>query len=88
MRAAAVAIALAGCAAVPDQPAVPEVPSVAVVEVPVRERCRVELPPEPVWLFSGAKSEGLFDFYRRALAEIEQRKEYEGRVRAAASKCE
>ncbi|MGH7948026.1 MAG: hypothetical protein ACREQF_02230 [Candidatus Binataceae bacterium] len=80
---------LSGCASapVPIDP-VPVVPGVSVVEVPVRERCRVEIPAEPLWLFTGIVADSLFDFYRRALAEIEQRREYEGRVRAAAAKCE
>jgi len=90
MRRAVVAAALcAGCASEPaklDQ--VPEVSRPVVAEVGVREPCRVELPAEPMWLFTGASTDSLFDFYRRAIAEIQQRIQHERELRAAAKKCE
>lgn len=80
---------LSGCASDPPKlDPVPEVSRPVVAEVGVRERCRVELPAEPAWLFTGVSSDSLFDFYRRALAEIQQRIQHERELRAAAKKCE
>jgi len=82
-------ILLSGCASDPPKPdQVPEVSRPVVAEVGVRERCRVELPAEPAWLFTGVAADSLFDFYRRALAEIQQRIQHERELRAAAKKCE
>lgn len=80
---------LSGCASDPPKPdPVPEVSRPVVAEVGVRERCRVELPAEPAWLFTGVAADSLFDFYRRALAEIQQRAQHERELRTASKKCE
>jgi hypothetical protein len=83
-------LAVAGCAtpAVNQKPTDPIfVPS--TVQVPVPERCHVELPPEPAWavdaLLPGASP---FDRSKAVLAEVEQRRDYENQLKAAATKCE
>lgn len=80
---------LYGCETAPVKiDAVPEVARPTMTEVPVREKCSVELPVEPAWVLTGVESSGLFDFYRRALAELVQRRQYEAELRAAAAKCQ
>lgn len=84
-------IIISGCGTTKPPPKIDPVAEVSrpvVVEVPVREKCAVELPTEPAWVLSGVESGGLFDFYRRALAELEQRRQYEVELRAAAAKCQ
>lgn len=82
-------IVASGCETAPVKiDSVPEVPRATVAEVGVRERCAVKLPAEPAWLFTGAESSGLFDFYRRALAELEQRKQYELELKAETAQCQ
>ena len=59
------------------------------VSVPVRETCQVDPVPEPVWAVDqvplGASA---FDISKAILAEVEQRRDYENQLKAAAKKCE
>ena len=68
----------------------PEAPIVAgtKVDVAVREKCVVELPPEPAWKVDALPADAsLFEQAKAILAEIPQRIDYENKVKAAATKC-
>ncbi len=61
----------------------------APVSVPVREQCHVDAVLEPAWAVDqvppGASA---FDISKAILAEVEQRRDYENQLKAAAKKCE
>lgn len=59
-----------------------------IVKVPVSVPCKVELPSEPVYPLDTAKeSEDLFSKVKKALAELEIRRAYETKLKAAAKSC-
>lgn len=60
------------------------------VEVPVRERCAVVIPDEPAWQVEVAPAAGTSEHEKSkaVLAELEQRRDYENQLKAAAKKCE
>jgi hypothetical protein len=84
-------LAVAGCASpgpVSQKPTDPIfVPT--PVSVPVREVCQVEAVPEPAWAVDQvALDASAFEKSKAILAEIEQRRDYENQLKAAARKCE
>lgn len=88
----AVLVILAGCAST-DQPTdqKPRAPVIVgkEVKVGVKEKCRVEMPPEPVWQVDAIME--MTDPLERSkalLAELEQRRDWENKVKAAVKKCE
>ena len=59
------------------------------VSVPVREECHVDAVPEPRWAVDEvAPDASAFDKSKAILAEVEQRRDYENQLKAAAKKCE
>ena len=59
------------------------------VSVPVREECHVDAVPEPRWAVDEvAPDASAFDKSKAILAEVEQRRDYENQLKAAAQKCE
>lgn len=84
MRAALLCLLLAGCASAPE---VIEKP--VEVKVPVPVPCKAPDIPVPAWpLAIVAPSASDFDFFKAALAEVELRKGYEARLRAALYACQ
>ncbi len=84
-------LAIAGCASrgpIAQKPTDPIfVPT--TVSVPVREVCQVEAVPEPAWAVDQvALDASAFEKSKAILAEIEQRRDYENQLKAAAKKCE
>jgi hypothetical protein len=85
------AITLAACASAPTVSQKPTDPIFVAtpVSVPVRETCQVEAVPEPTWAVDQlAPDASAFDRSKAVLAEIEQRRDYENQLKAAAKKCE
>jgi len=59
------------------------------VSILVREVCQVEAVPEPAWAVDQvALDASVFEKSKAVLAEIEQRRDYENQLKAAAKKCE
>lgn len=84
-------IALAGCATQGAVDQTPRAPVTVGVEakVGVREKCKVTLPPEPLWqvdITPATASE--FEKSKAALAELEQRRAWEVKAKAEAKKCD
>lgn len=61
-----------------------------IVEVPVREKCVIDMPPEPSWQVGIVPSAdtSAFEKSKAVLAELEQRRDYITQLKAAAKKCE
>jgi len=84
IRAALLCLLLAGCA---NAPQVIEKP--VEVKVPVPVPCKAPDVPVPAWPLAAVPSSASdFDFYKVALAEVELRKGYEARLRAALAACQ
>lgn len=84
MRAAVLCLLLAGCASTQQ---VIEKP--VEVQVPVPVPCKAPLIPEPAWPLAAVPAAASdFAFFRAALAEVELRKGYEARLRAALAACQ
>lgn len=74
---------LSGCDTIPRQP------TIITVEVPVPVPCNIKAPEVPSWpLQTAPKDEkNIYVNVKKALAEIELRKGYEGKLEAAIKKC-
>lgn len=83
MRNLVLVLLLVGCATDPQIVYKP-----VEVKIPVKEKCVVQIPAEPVW-FGDAIPQGTswYDKMKYALMEIEQRRDYERRLLAEAQKC-
>lgn len=82
MRAAFLALALAGCATTAPPGAVVE------VKVPVPVACRVQIPEPPRWALDKIPLDADVDkLMAAALAEVEQRVGYEIKLMAALAAC-
>lgn len=80
---ACLAIALAGCATVPE----PEIRTVTV-DKPVPVPCRTAMPEEPAWAMDAIPPDADIDrLMAAAIAELEQRAGYEIRLKAALESC-
>jgi hypothetical protein len=80
---ACLAIALAGCATVPE----PEIRTVTV-DKPIPVPCRVAMPEEPAWAMDAIAPDADIDtLMAAAIAELEQRVGYEIRLKAAIATC-
>lgn len=81
MRAAILALALAGCAAAPEVQTVE-------VKIPIPVKCRVQLPEAPRWAMDAIFPDADIDtLMAAALAEIAQREGYEIQLKAAIAAC-
>jgi hypothetical protein len=59
------------------------------VKVGVREECHVTIPTEPKWAVEAVAADApAFEKSKAVLAEVEQRRDYQSQLRAAAKKCE
>jgi len=59
------------------------------VQVPVREKCNVTVPPEPVWAVEAVAPDATaFEKSKAVLAELEAHRDYEQQLLAATKKCE
>lgn len=83
---------LAGCASAPAVNQKPTDPIFVGTTVPVvvPDKCHVEVPAEPAWQVEAAAAAATNEFEKSkaVLAELEQRRDYENQLRAAAKKCE
>lgn len=85
------ALFLAGCASAPvNQKPTDPIFVGTTVPVVVAEKCHVEVPAEPAWQVEAAPAAGTNEFEKSkaVLAELEQRRDYENQLKAAAKKCE
>lgn len=58
------------------------------VEVPVSVPCRAPVVPQPEWIMDQVPaSAGIYQRVTAALAELEQRREYEKKLEAALAAC-
>ncbi len=82
---------LAGCGSAPvNQKPTDPIFVGTTVPVVVAEKCHVEVPAEPAWQVEAAPAAGTSEFEKSkaVLAELEQRRDYENQIKAAAKKCE
>lgn len=80
---------LVGCATAVDQkPRDPIIMPGEKIPVIVREKCKVDIPEEPVWLVDSVALDATpFEKSKAILAEIEQRRDYINKLKAASIKC-
>ncbi|MDF3837167.1 hypothetical protein P3W85_30050 [Cupriavidus basilensis] len=80
----AVSLVVAGCASPPQV-----ITQTRTVEVPVAVPCKVEPVPRPAWALDQVDpGADVFTKGRAALMEVEQRKGYESRLKAAIAACQ
>lgn len=86
------ALLLAACASAPAVNQKPADPIFVGTTVPVvvADKCHVEVPAEPAWQVEAAPAATTSEFEKSkaVLAELEQRRDYENQLKAAAKKCE
>ena len=84
---AAALVILSGCAATTVEPQV--VYRDKIVKIPVKEKCTVVMPPEPKYEVETVTMEtDWVEMVKALVIEIEQRRDYQTKMAAAAKKCE
>lgn len=82
----AAVLIVAGCATVPETKTIYVTKT---VEIPVREKCTVEIPPEPPWgVIAVDMGANLLVLSQSILADLEQSRDYIQQLRTNARKCQ